>query len=632
MQYRPEIDGLRAIAVLSVLFFHAGFSFLPGGYIGVDIFFVISGFLITSIILREKEKGKFSLLRFYERRARRILPALFFMLAATLPLALWLILPLGLEQYAQSFLSVIFFASNIFFWKQTDYFGQTSDQIPLLHTWSLGVEEQYYIFFPLIIMALWRFGYKRVFATIAGLSVLSLAASQWGSIEKPAANFYLMPTRAWELLIGSLIAFAGEKPAICVSNKKKNILSMLGLALVLGSLIFYNEATPFPSLYALLPTVGAGLILAFSRKGTLSHKMLSTQPLVWVGLISYSTYLWHQPLFVFARMYSISEINELGYSALIIASLVCGWLSWRFVESPFRYNGYWTRNRIFASTGAASIFAACIGVLLLSGNGYPERFPESTRRLLMYQNTEVISAYVNDHYKNHVKDREFSDKDSRPKLLIIGDSFSQDFVNSYNENGYLKKYQVSGFYIPADCQIYAAKDNSKGFYFAENPSICEKTKNVKDIKDKIADADIVILASNWREWSAERLPETIEVMDLRKNQKIYVLGPKGFTVGNIRKYFGKSREELANMRIPAAKRKRQINELFNEKLPPSVYVDQFKAFCDDDYSCPIFTPEGELISFDGAHLSKQGANLIGKNLFEKTILGDLEHVRLAKVK
>lgn len=340
MAYRPEIDGLRAIAVMSVLFFHAGFEFLPAGYIGVDIFFVISGFLITSIILREKEKEKFSLVRFYERRARRILPALFFMLVATLPLAWWLLLPAELEKYAQSLISVVLFVSNFYFWLETDYFGQTADQIPLLHTWSLGVEEQYYIFFPLIIMILWRFGYKRVLMAVAAIAFISLALSQWGSSQKPDANFYLVPMRAWELLIGSLIAFSRDKPAILFSKRKQNILSLLGLVLVFISLRFYDKETPFPSVYALVPTIGAGLILAFSREGTVSSKILSAKPLVWIGLISYSTYLWHQPLFVFARAYSVDGIYELGYSVLILCSLVCGWFSWRFIESPFRYKRY----------------------------------------------------------------------------------------------------------------------------------------------------------------------------------------------------------------------------------------------------------------------------------------------------
>jgi peptidoglycan/LPS O-acetylase OafA/YrhL len=630
MRYRPEIDGLRAIAVLSVLFFHAGFSFLPGGYIGVDIFFVISGFLITSIILREKEKEKFSLLRFYERRARRILPALFFMLAATLPLALWLLLPMNLEKFASSLISVILFVSNIYFWKETDYFGQASGQIPLLHTWSLGVEEQYYIFFPLIIMALWRFGYKRVFAAVAGLAALSLVISQWGSTENPDANFYLMPARAWELLIGSLIAFAGNRPATHFSGRKKDILSMLGLVLIIASLTVYTDETPFPSLYALVPTVGAGLVLAFAREGTLCFKILSTKSLVWIGLISYSAYLWHQPLFVFARMYSIDGINDFDYSVLIITSLVCGWFSWRFVENPFRYNGYWTRRRIFAYAGAASFFALCLGSILLLGNGYPQRFPESTRHLLAFRNTVETKAYVNKYHRGNVEGKAFSDKDSRPKILIIGDSYSQDFVNNYNENGYLKKYQVSAFYIPAKCQIYAAKDDVNQFYSAEIRSNCSKRKNVLDIKDRISAANVVILASNWRDWSAERLPETIKAMNLRKDQKLFVIGSKGFAIGNIRQYFGKSREELAAIRIPAAKGKKKVNEILKEEFPSSVYVDQFEAICDADYSCPIFTPEGDLISLDGGHLTKQGAVFVGKALFERTVIGGLEHVKFAK--
>lgn len=278
------------------------------------------------------------------------------------------------------------------------------------------------------------------------------------------------------------------------------------------------------------------------------------------------------------------------------------------------------------------MLAMCLAGILLMGNGYPQRFPESTKHLLAFQDTVATKAYVNEYHRANVEGKEFSNKDHRQKILIIGDSFSQDFVNNYNENDYLKKYQISAFYIPAKCQIYAAKDDVTQFYNAEIRSDCAKRKNVLDIKDRISAANIVILASNWRDWSAERLPETIEAIGLRKDQKLYVLGSKGFVIGNIRQYFGKSREELANIRTPAAKWKKKVNEMLKEELPESVYVDQFKAICGDDYSCPIFTPDGDLISLDGGHLTKEGAAFIGRSLFEKTVLGNLEHTKVAKTK
>jgi peptidoglycan/LPS O-acetylase OafA/YrhL len=206
LSYRREIDGLRTVAVLPVILFHAGVSVFPGGFVGVDIFFVISGYLITTIILREIEEGQFSIIDFYERRARRILPALFLVMLCCLPFAWFKMLPFQLEAFGKSLIAVVLFISNILFWREDNYFRAASEEKPLLHTWSLAVEEQYYIFFPIFLVLLWRFGPRAVAPTIFAAVVFSLAAAEWGARNMPSASFYLIPTRAWELLVGSLTA------------------------------------------------------------------------------------------------------------------------------------------------------------------------------------------------------------------------------------------------------------------------------------------------------------------------------------------------------------------------------------------------------------------------------------------
>ena len=287
MKYRREIDGLRAIAVLPVILFHAGFEWFSGGYIGVDVFFVISGYLITTIIINEMDGEGFSIAKFYERRARRILPALFFVMLCCIPFAVLWMVPSQLKDFSQAMVAISFFASNILFWKKTDYFAPAAEESPLLHTWTLAVEEQFYILFPLLILGLWRFGKNKVLFSIIILTALSLVLSEWGWRNQPSANFYLLPTRAWELGVGAICAFWIQKKSVSGSN----LLSATGMALILLSVLVYDKETPFPSIYALAPVIGSALIVLYCSSATVVGKVLSSRPLVGVGLISFSAYL-----------------------------------------------------------------------------------------------------------------------------------------------------------------------------------------------------------------------------------------------------------------------------------------------------------------------------------------------------
>lgn len=336
MKYRSEIDGLRAIAVVPVILFHAGFEIFSGGFVGVDVFFVISGYLITTIIINEMDEGKFSLLNFYERRARRILPALFFVVLCCLPFAWFLLLPHDLKDFSQSLVAVATFSSNILFWRESGYFDTAAELKPLLHTWSLAVEEQFYILFPLFLMAAWRFGKRAIVWTLVAAFVISLATAQWGAYNKPAATFYLLPTRAWELLIGSFAAFYLQKRSVTAPLWVSNALSAAGLIAVLYGVFAFDEATPFPSIYALAPTFGTVLIILFAVRGTAVHAMLSLKAFVGVGLISYSLYLWHQPVFAFWRHYSVFEPTHLQMVALSSVCVLLAYATFRFVEAPFR--------------------------------------------------------------------------------------------------------------------------------------------------------------------------------------------------------------------------------------------------------------------------------------------------------
>ena len=370
IKYRAEIDGLRALAVIPVIFFHAGFSFFKGGFVGVDIFFVISGYLITTILIEDIEKKRFSIIYFYERRARRILPALFFVMLVCIPFAWMWMFPSQMKDFSQSLIAVSLFASNILFWRESGYFDAAAEEKPLLHTWSLAVEEQYYILFPIFLIFAWRFGKIRIFKMIVVMAVISLLLSEWGWRNKSIANFYLAPTRAWELFAGSIAAFMVQKKGV----QKNNPLSVLGLSMIVFSIFFYDETTPFPSMYSLVPVLGVVLLVLYAHKDTVVAKLLSIKMLVGIGLISYSAYLWHQPLFAFARIRSLEHPSLFLMLTLCVLSMFLAYLSWRYIEKPFRKTGKASKNTIFLSSTFGIILFIIFGLNGHYNNGAFTKF------------------------------------------------------------------------------------------------------------------------------------------------------------------------------------------------------------------------------------------------------------------
>ncbi|WCR11940.1 acyltransferase [Paracoccus stylophorae] len=374
MKYRPEIDGLRTIAVLPVVFFHAGIGPFHGGFSGVDIFFVISGYLITSLIIGDLEAGKFSILNFYTRRVRRILPALFFVLALSSLAAFHILYPLELNEFAQSVVATMFFSSNIFFWIKSDYFATAAELKPLLHTWSLGVEEQYYLFFPPLMMVIWKGARKvRLSLSLLGfIAALSLAACLVLSETWSGMTFYLLPFRAWELLIGAMCAIVLARWHIPANGPA----AILGAVLIAISVLFGSEHG-WPSWQALLPTVGSGLVILFASGSSGIGRLLATGPMVGIGLLSYSLYLWHQPLFAFTRLRLPDEPSVSLKFALIALAILLSWFTWRFVEKPFRTRGpegfVVGDRKVAVMTGSVAVVFVAAGLLGDATDGWPKR-------------------------------------------------------------------------------------------------------------------------------------------------------------------------------------------------------------------------------------------------------------------
>ena len=382
MKYRSDIDGLRAVAVIPVVLFHAGISQVSGGFVGVDVFFVISGYLITGLILDDMAKGHFSIASFYARRARRGIPALFAALVGASGCSCALLMEDRTRAFGHSLIATVFFSSNFEFWKLSGYF-QDPEVKPLLHTWSLAVEEQFYIVYPLFLFIVARYLRKRFVLALVPVFVLSLAFCIWGVSTHRSMTFYLAPARAWELLLGGLLAIPVIPPLR--HRAMADVLGLFGLILLVYSFVKLSGALPFPGANALYPTLGAALIIySGTTGGTFVARVLSTRPIVFIGLISYSLYLWHWVILVFLKYYLVRQLASWEIAAEIALCLVVASLSWKFIEAPFRGRrgrlGI-SRRWVFAGGALGSMMLASFGGLLYASHGLPSRFNQQALEL-----------------------------------------------------------------------------------------------------------------------------------------------------------------------------------------------------------------------------------------------------------
>ena len=435
LKYFPHIDGLRAIAVISVVLHHISEELLPGGFIGVDVFFVISGYLITNIILKELEKQSFSFTGFYERRIRRIFPALFGVLTFTLIGSFFIFLPSDFYNMSKGLLGTLFFISNIVFWKelQAGYFAAMDSALnPLVHTWSLAVEEQFYVFFPILLIFLHKFSAKYLLLIFASLFFGSLFLAELFVTNKPVATFFLSPFRAYELLAGSILALN-----IIPQLKSKiflNVLALGGVSLILYSSFFFNSNTLFPGISALVPVLGSAAVIYSGISGSpWILNLIKIRFLVFIGLISYSLYLWHWPIIVFYKYYFLNiHIDFLIGSLIFIICVVLSSFSYFVIEQPFRDRKFLTTKTIYTYALISIVSFAFIGSLGIYTSGFSNQHSNKVIVLDKFREPEHVYKHCDDKF--NIEDLCYiGDLTSKEEVILFGDSHLMSWAPAFDK-------------------------------------------------------------------------------------------------------------------------------------------------------------------------------------------------------
>lgn len=493
MKYRPDIDGLRAIAVLAVLFYHAGFQGFSGGYIGVDVFFVISGYLITKKISDNLQAGRFTFIDFYERRIRRIFPALFSVIFITLLIGAWLFDAETFTDLGQSATATTLFFSNIFFQNQAGYFDSPSTLKPLLHMWSLSVEEQFYLALPLLLVFLNKFFKKKIkmiLALIAGLSFIIVAFT---INNNPSAAFFLTPGRIWELLTGSLLALISVGQ---IKTKQREFFSASGILMILVSIMIYSDRTPFPGAAAAVPVLGSALIILAGIAGeSLIGKFLGLKPLVFIGKISYSLYLWHWPIIVFTRIYLIREMTAIDQIIWLGITFLVSYLSWKIIETPFRDLTFLSKPRIFYLACAVMILSASAGFIIDAKEGFQIRLKPEQKEMLIKENWHYEAGRwlkCESEGENELVTCPIGAEDKSPKFLFWGDSHANALGSAVNHSA--RNAGVAGYIIwRTGCPPLEGIDRSGH----SNQECSNFSREVLDFIKKHQEIDTVILSSRW---------------------------------------------------------------------------------------------------------------------------------------
>lgn len=609
-RYRTDIDGMRALAVLLVVFYHLGIDSLSGGYIGVDIFFVISGYLVGSIVYEEMSKGTFSFAHFYLRRARRILPALAVMLIGITIAALFVLMPVQLVEYGRSVLATGFFVSNLHFYATSGYFGGDAHSQPLLHTWSLAVEEQYYLILPLIMLFLRPMGKQTMLAGIAFVSLFSLATSVIIVSFEPTAAFFLLPTRLWELLLGVLASQIGFAPL--QARVVRELLAVAALLTIFGAALLYDKGTPFPGLAAIPPCLGSAILLMVGAQGGSQISRLLSLPIaVFFGLISYSLYLWHWPLIVLMKQGLPTDALDIRLKIVAFAlSIFLAWLSWRFVERPFRRPS--VRPAIIWSGAAASGMAfAAAGWVILAWNGFPERLSPAAARAATILNASQTNnfrsgtCFINssDTFADFNRATCLKQDPSRVEVLLVGDSHAAHLWYGLQQQ------------FPQIAVLQATASGCKGVVdrSSGDATRCAQLMDYlfNDYLPK-RNVDWVLLSSEWYQDDIARVAATLDWFRMRRI-RVILAGPivKYRAPLPLAMALAAERNDATLVDRMRTKNGHELDLEFRALAARhgALYFSPYDVLC-DPRSCRVTDDAKMPIQFDDGHLTATGSRIV----------------------
>lgn len=616
--YRPDIDGLRAVAVVPVVAYHVGIHAARGGFVGVDVFFVISGYLITQLLIGDIEQGRFSILGFYERRIRRILPALLVVLAVTAAIFFTVSLPSEFVEFSKSLIAAASSVSNIYFWLHAGYFDGTALTRPLLHTWSLAVEEQFYVLWPACLYLTYRLCRRHVVLVTAVVALVSLAISAVGAFSDPVPTFYLLHTRAWELLLGGLLALGVVDMRL--GARTRNLLSIMGIMLVGITVLTVSPDVPFPGLLALPPCLGAALIILAGRDGpSWVGRLLSWRPIVFLGLISYSLYLWHWPITVLHKggyltlVYGQSE--KIQKLTIIGASIAIATLSWKYIEQPFR-SGPWRPSRAtlmrIAALGTAAV--VMIGIVGWTAAGFPARYTDRELRIASYLKYQAAEYYREDRcfLVNRDGPQEFAPEclrlsDTKKNDLLLGDSHAADLWY-----GLKQTFPGINFMQAAAVDCYPILEHSLG----------ERRYCTRLLDDVLKDflpthhVDEVILSARW---TAAQVPSLTETLNWLKQLGIPVtlLGPVPVYDGPLPRLIIRSHRtgdpEAAERHWDHSLRQLDGQLAAAAKRSGATYVSILDLLCPES-GCLTVDDLGMPIYSDAEHFTGEGSIIVAQRL------------------
>ena len=621
MKYRSDIDGLRATAILPVVAYHAGIAYVPGGYVGVDVFFVISGFLICRLINDEINNGSFSVAAFYKRRIMRLFPALFTMFLVTSILAYLYLLPVELKEYSDSLISAVGYVSNLFFAFTTGYFDAPAETKPLLHTWSLSVEEQFYIVCPIFMLLCYKVFPKRLNVAFAAGTLLSFLAAVLVYNRNPTFAFFLTPLRAWELLLGALVGLkaipAPEKTYL------KNSIGGVGLALVLFAVFGFSRDTPLP-LATSVTCLGTALIISSSESGaSFVGRLLSWRPAVFIGLISYSLYLWHWPIMVFQRSDGIlfgqtSEIAKLG---LILVSIGVAYLSWKFTEVPFRATTKAISTRSALGGAFACMAIVCtLGVTALALDGAPFRFPQPIVTIGSYLGYDPAAAfregrcYLGSNRQSFDAKTCLTKDETKPNYLLIGDSHAaQLWLGLSSVLPEINLMQATASTCRPLRADVSAMDSLKC------PRLMDFIFNDYLVREKV---DKVLLAASWKDDDLPKLDATLDYLKERGIATV-VFGPiveydyalPRLLADAIRYHDPQLADRERTAMVPVVDRKMRM--LVTGK--GVAYISTYDAMCRSG-TCDKFVAGNVPIQFDAGHLTAEGSMALAEKFREDQAL------------